>query len=431
MEKTHKGGAILSADIGTTSLKAALIDIGPAAGQRLIAFSRETYREGGGPADRAELWEAAFYRAVRVLRALAPAVRIEALCLSGNGPTLVPLTGDGPGASPMPPLHWFSPGIAAPEGVRADSFFLPHAAHFCQNEALRYADVSLFLSCQEWLSARLGAEPVTVLPTPLYRPYYYDEGQFAAFSLDARKFPPFVPLGTLTGSLSAEAAARGGIVAGTPIVAGGPDFIMALLGSGAVEPGLVCDRAGSSEGINVCAATPPSESLAAACDLRVLPHAVEGLWNVSFVLPESGSIFDRYRLESGKQTLPYEEMLRNMAREAAARGEALHPVLRRIAEGVRRALENLRKAGYPVSLMRHSGGQAKSPLWNRLKADFCGCTLLVPEIVDTELAGNAAAAMFALGEAPSIAAACQKIVVVKEEDGARRAAPQAAGNALL
>ncbi|MDR2795467.1 MAG: sugar kinase [Spirochaetaceae bacterium] len=416
MGKTQKRGAVLCADIGTTSLKAALIDISAAGGKRLLAFARETYSASGGAAENAELWEAAFYRAVKILRALSPAAGVEAVCLSGNGPTLVPLEGNALSGRALPPLHWFSPGLAAPDG-RVDSFFLPHAAYFRQNEPENYAKTSLFLSCQEWLSARLGAEPVTVLPTPYYRPYYYDEDQFAVFSLDGHKFPPFAPLGAPIGHVSSEAAHRSGLTAGLPIVSGGPDFIMALLGSGAVEPGLVCDRAGSSEGINVCAKEPPPAGVAAAHSVRVLPHAVEGLWNVSVVLPESGSIFDRYRLETGQQDIPYEETLKNMVRAAAGEGAPLHPVLRRIADGVLRALETLSKAGYPAREMRHSGGQAKSPLWNRLKADVCGCTLLVPEVVDTELAGNAAAAMFALGYSPSVATACKRIVALNARYG--------------
>jgi xylulokinase len=170
---------------------------------------------------------------------------------------------------------------------------------------------------------------------------------------------------------------------------------MALLGSGATKPGLVCDRAGSSEGINVCASEPPSEAVSAAYSLRVLPHAVEGLWNISIVLPESGSLIDRYRLENGEQNIPYEETLKGMISWADER-LTLHPILRKITDQVRGALETLCKAGYPVYEMRHSGGQAKSLLWNKLKAEICGCKLLVPEIPDTELAGDAAAAMLAL-----------------------------------
>ncbi|MDR2098242.1 MAG: sugar kinase, partial [Spirochaetaceae bacterium] len=370
MGKTLKN-SVLCADIGTTSLKAALIAPLAPAGGRLLAFSRETY--GASPAG-AGLWEAAFYRAVKFLRAASPAVRIDAVCISGNGPTLVPLTGNPlDNDSALPPLYWFSPAVAAPSAgwKKTASLFLPRAAYFRQNQPENYAKTSLFLSCQEWLSARLGAEPVTVLPTRYYRPYYYDDDQFAAFSLDSRKFPPFVPLGAHIGRVSAEAARRSGLEAGIPIVAGGPDFIMALIGSGATEPGLVCDRAGSSEGINVCAAEAPPESVAAAHSLRVLPHAIEGLWNVSVVIPESGVLFDRYRLETGQQNIPYEETLKSMISRTDGAGgttETLHPVLQKIADGVRQALETLRKAGYPVYEMRHSGGQAKSPLWNRVKA---------------------------------------------------------------
>jgi sugar (pentulose or hexulose) kinase len=36
-----------------------------------------------------------------------------------------------------------------------------------------------------------------------------------------------------------------------------------------------------------------------------------------------------------------------------------------------------------------SGGQAKSPLWNAMKAKKTGAVLLVPEIPDGELAGDA------------------------------------------
>jgi sugar (pentulose or hexulose) kinase len=401
MEKTRKSGVILCADIGTTALKAAFIDAEAPEGQRLLAFSRETYDTSQEGFVAASLWEAAFYRAVKVLRSAAPAASagIAAVSISGNGPTLVPVIGDAAQGETLPPLYWFSPALATPPaakgGKKPASLFLPRAAYFRQNQPENYSKASLFLSCQEWLSARLGAEPVTVLPTPHYRPYYYDDEQFAVFSLDSRKFPPFVPLGSLIGRLSVEAARASGLAAGIPIVAGGPDFIMALLGSGATKPGLVCDRAGSSEGINVCASEPPSGPVAAARSLRVLPHAVEGLWNVSVVIPESGSLIDRYRLENGQRNIPYEETLKGMI--SWADGQlTLHPILRKITDEVRGALETLRKAGYAVYEMRHSGGQAKSPLWNRLKAEICGCKLLVPEIPDTELAGNAAVAMLAL-----------------------------------
>jgi sugar (pentulose or hexulose) kinase len=66
---------ILCADIGTTSLKAAFIDV--AAQGTLLAFARSGYPRGCD----APLWEEAFFRAVRELSGAAPHIRPEALCI--------------------------------------------------------------------------------------------------------------------------------------------------------------------------------------------------------------------------------------------------------------------------------------------------------------------------------------------------------------
>jgi sugar (pentulose or hexulose) kinase len=64
--------------------------------------------------------------------------------------------------------------------------------------------------------------------------------------------------------------------------------------------------------------------------------------------------------------------------------------------------------------MRLSGGQGKSRLWNQLKADITGVTLLAPEIADGELAGDAAAAALGLGEAADLGEAVSRIVRIRE-----------------
>ncbi len=78
------------------------------------------------------------------------------------------------------------------------------------------------------------------------------------------------------------------------------------------------------------------------------------------------------------------------------------------------ALRTFAQKGFSITEMRVSGGQAKSPLWNQLKANISGCTLHVPEITDAELAGNAALALIHLGEAAGINEASQKVVRIKE-----------------
>jgi sugar (pentulose or hexulose) kinase len=481
MNNFNKTRAVLCVDIGTSSLKAALIciegdSLTPVGSSPLLAFARADYAGGAGGDDqmplangtnaastgspalssaasadgltgrrlRAADWEAAFFRAAKELfeariPAAQPDVFVQAVCISGNGPTLVAVDDRG---RELAVLHWYD---EAPRIAGCGSFFLPHVAFFKDRHPDDYAATRIFLSCHEWLSWRLGAAQITSLPAAAYEPYYWDAAQCAALSLDAQKFAPFAPLGTVIGEVSAAAAetcliatGKNQLAAGTPIVSAGPDFIMALLGAGVTRPSRVLDRAGSSEGINVCVAEKPDFSALdekIRCRLRLLPQALSGLWNVSVVLPESGSIFDRYRAEHNELDKSHDETLkgllpaslrdiplddpRGMAEAikkipVADLQEQSAPELQAMLLGLAESLAVLAAAGYPVHEMRLSGGQAKSRLWNVIKAHFLGCAMLVPHIKDGELTADAACAMTALGIAPSLEAACDQLVVIEE-----------------
>ena len=191
---------------------------------------------------------------------------------------------------------------------------------------------------------------------------------------------------------------------GTPIIAGAPDFISALIGTGTKVPGDVCNRAGSSEGINVCAVEPVQGESS-----RLFPHAVEGLWNIGIVINSSGRLFESYRKHAGLENVSYENLLKELIpstkdtnmfytsftapQSTLEQGRA---VLGAIGFSVRSALKTLKDLGFPISKMRVSGGQSKNPRWNQLKADISGVSLMVPMINDGELAGNAVLAVLAL-----------------------------------
>jgi xylulokinase len=61
-----------------------------------------------------------------------------------------------------------------------------------------------------------------------------------------------------------------------------------------------------------------------------------------------------------------------------------------------------------------SGGQCRNRRWNKFKADITGVTLLVPEVSDGELAGDAVLAAWALGEYPSMEKAAAKMIRIQE-----------------
>jgi xylulokinase len=390
----------LCADIGTSSLKAALIG----ADGIEYAFVRVRYRlpdrrRGFSARD----WKTAFKSAVSLLRNQSP-LSISAVCISANGPTFVPVDRNG---KPFPPLFWYN----APRQPGIQSLFLPHIGLFIREHEERYEKTARFFSCQEWLARELGAEEVSVLPNERYRPFYWDDAQCGAIGCDRQKLPPFVPLGTVIGKTNENAETAFALEKNIPIVAGGPDFIMALIGTGVLSAGLVCDRAGTSEGINVCSKTPAQPG-----NLRTLPHIMEDFYNVGALIPQSGILFDDYRRDTGQDARDYKEHLNALLKNASLSEKDIagRKVLLKIAGQVKEKIALLNENGFSVTEMRVSGGQAKNPLWNRMKAHISGVTLAVPAITDGELAGNACLCAIASGEAAGLGEAAEKIVRIKE-----------------
>ena len=438
----HK--TFICADIGTSSLKIALIDSLEGGGLVLRAFRRESYSRGISAAGL----EAAFYRGCSAIvdscrlgggdvgggsgvggdgeaagggagavdgggaRALAS---VDAVCISAAGPNLIPVTENG---DALPMLWWFLPAERDPA---LSSFFLPYVLWQKKNRPDDFNRSDRYFSLQEYIAWKLGGKAVTVLPNAAYIPYFWDERQLKSTGIDSGRFPPFVPSAVTIGKIAKEAAHRCRLPENVKIVSASTDFIMALLGANVCEPGLVCDRAGSSEGINLCISEEESRRPIPA-GLRLLPHAVEGRWNLSAVIPESGSLFESYRLKNGLAMYRYEDLLAALIPDdgadtpepAAAAGDfggtaARRPlildravlnegraVLDKLAGNVRAALKLFAEHGCPIPEMVISGGQAKSARWNRYKAERIGCKLIVPQIPDAELAGNAAAAARAL-----------------------------------
>src|SRR5262249_42690339 len=84
----------------------------------------------------------------------------------------------------------------------------------------------------------------------------YDAELAAALGVALAKFPPPQRSDAVIGQVSAEGAAATGLLAGTPVVAGGGDFLVSLLGSGVVGPGVGSDITGTSNLLSLNAPAP-------------------------------------------------------------------------------------------------------------------------------------------------------------------------------
>jgi xylulokinase len=250
-----------------------------------------------------------------------------------------------------------------------------------------------------------------------------------------------VRLGEVVGAISHEGSAATAIPEGTRVVTGGPDFIASLIGTGTTKPGRACDRAGTSEGINLC-------SLHGVDDPRLLclPHVIEPYINVSGMISTSGKAVEWFKRISGRESehfddffedvcasapgssklifLPYLSGERSPIWDPSARGvflgltlghgrkEMSRAVVESTAFAMRDIIEVMESLGSSVDELRVVGSPGKSPVWNQIKADITGRPIVLPKYDDAELLGDACIGLTATGRYASIAEAAEDTVSI-------------------
>jgi xylulokinase len=96
------------------------------------------------------------------------------------------------------------------------------------------------------------------------------------------------------------------------------------------------------------------------------------------------------------------------------KGHFVRAILEGVTFNLRQILAALNLAGYRFSEIRTSGGGARSPLWNQIKADVCGLPIVTLANEEAALLGDAILAGVACGSFGSVAEACDQMVAIKE-----------------
>lgn len=446
---------ILAVDIGTSSVKAGLFD---RAGACLALDSRsiETLASPDPVAHEvlAGAWIEAFAALVPALAAAAGtgaqnAGAVECVVVSGNGPTLVPV--DATGEALAPAVTWMD-RRAVDEAILAGqaagrfldpTYNLPKALWFKRHRPDIYERTAHFSSCPEFLCGRLTGEWRSFLPAEGFQPIIWDAGSLRALGLDEAKFPPFIKLGEIVGTLTRSSAVAYGLPEGIPVVSGGPDFVVSLIGTATTRPGRACDRAGTSEGINLCHdGSFPDDSR-----LLLMPHVIEPYLNISGVISTSGKAISWFRRASGDSCEDYEGFFGDVGKvgpgadrllflpylsgERApiwnpdARGAFVgltlnhgrtqmgRAVLESTAYAMRDVIETMESLGGRVAELRVTGNPARNSVWNQVKADITGRPLVVPRFPHAELLGDLCLALTALGEYAGPAEAAEILVAME------------------
>jgi xylulokinase len=265
------------------------------------------------------------------------------------------------------------------------------------------------------------------------------------FRIPMDRLPPIYPATQVLGTLHHEAAERLGLSESTKVILGSGDEHAACLGAGVIEPGLVCDIAGTAE--PVCASS-DSAMFDSSGLVETHCHAHPDLWlleNPGFV---SGANYRWFRdqfsteemnraqrdgvdayalLDNGAETVPPGSdglimlpcLMGAMTPtwNALARGTFMGFTLahgrqhfsRAILEGsayaVRDITDQMLHIGLSLREIRAVGGGARSPLWRQIKADVTGLPVSLTNTIETTALGAGILALTGSGLLDSLSEA--------------------------
>ena len=261
--------------------------------------------------------------------------------------------------------------------------------------------------------------------------------------LDLAKLPPIREPAEIVGHVTAGAASETGLRQGTPVLVGGGDYPLALLGSGVCSPGMGSEVIGTSCIVTLIAEAPLLDP--AICNVGT----VEGGWGAFMLLDLGGDAVRWARRAFHDKALSYAEIVARAAEAPAgadglffmpyltgerlgrhrnaraqffglAAGHGLAHLHRSVLEGVAlavtrhiRLMEDI--AGHRLERIVASGGGARTDLWLKIKASAFGIPILVPKEPECGLVGCAALAATATGRFASVQAASSAFVAYERE----------------
>ncbi|MEI6155592.1 MAG: FGGY family carbohydrate kinase [bacterium] len=270
--------ALLAFDLGSTSVKALLLDAESGAP---IAIARRPTGSGPDPREQdADAWWRAICATSHEVMALAASrgtdeIEVRGIGVDGHGPSLVPVRADGSAAGPA--LMWRDRRSADDEVVLAQILGrggwllgeLPKARWLLRERPEVAAASTWLLSSWDALTLRLSGEAVSSFWDPARSVSPAQRSALLAAGIDERALPPEVFPGTRVGTLLPGPAAELGLSAGVPIAAGANDGLAAMIGAGLTKPGLGVDVGGTAGGVAVAATKAEAQRITAALPGRL------------------------------------------------------------------------------------------------------------------------------------------------------------------
>ncbi len=441
---------ILTIDLGTTNCKAALFD----QHGDMIHYDSITLDQSSFLLDGQLIEPIAFAKALKhVCTHLPHTKEIAAIIVTGSGPSLVPVEKEVLFEDDLLYAKSFSArlyldrrGVEEAKIVSSvwdsfvdPSFFLPKALYIAHKEREIYEKSISFLSSYDYINYLLTGELRGIIHAPDAIKWYYNDEVLEKLHLDTEKFPPLISPGTIIGKVSHLAQKAFNFSPHTQVIAGGPDFLISILGSSAVHPGMVCNRGGTSEGINVCSLVPTQDKR-----LMSYLHPISPYYNISGIISTSGKAISWAKEMINIDSTSYEDMYYRINKVAPGSGNLVFlpyltgerapvwdstakgvfsglslstskwHILRSVVEGVcfaiRDVIETIEDIGQEVTTLRSIGGGAHIGTLQQIKANITQKEVAVPFQRESEMVGAMALAQHALKRFDSLQQACTSLI---------------------
>jgi ribulokinase len=457
---------VIGIDGGTESLRAHVFDLsGRARGVGKCAYATQFPEPGRAEQNPDDWWHAA---GVAVREALVAAEvdpdQITAIACDTTSCTVVAL--DDQGRPLRPCLLWMDvrahreaadvagcgdPGLRLNgngAGPVSPEWMIPKALWIKRHQPALWARAAMVGEYQDFLTLRLTGRWVASLNNVTMRWHYQTEHGGWPSSMLARldladlqdRWPSqIVAPGQQIGPLTAQAAAHLGLLQGTPVVQGGADAFIGMIGLGVTQPGDLALITGSSHlQLGVAARTVHAPGVWGTymdCVYPGRPIIEGGQTSTGSVIAWFKRNFAEHiefdTLNAQAAALPpgAEGLLavdhfqgnRTPHTDALARGAITGLTLKHTPAHVYRALVEsvcfgtraiVDAFGEAFSARRIvvAGGATRSPFWLQVHADTLGIALELTEETEACALGSAILAAHGAGHFPSIDAACAAMV---------------------
>lgn len=450
---------ILAFDVGTSGVKAALLENRRIVGSAIRGYGLKTRGEGWVEQDLGEIRRAMAKAARAVIREQGPArTGIDAIAITAQMFNLVAMDEAGEPVTPM--LSWLDSRSAARASALADEMppadqfqllgsvvtakdVLPKILWLRDERPELYRQTRWLLDCKEALVLQLtGRAVIDPAGSSAFRLVDSATGGWSAAACDRLAvnlalLPEVRPAASIAGGMTEQAAREFGVPAGTPVIVGAGDVPASQLGSGAISPGGAHLSLGTAVYLGITVDAPLSDP---AGQLGVLCHAIPDRWILWLeIATGGGALAWLLRAVDGGRRGPVDYAEIDRIVEACAPeldgllfapwlsgervplfddglrgafvGLGLHHgrahLLRAVMEGVacqiRWARDYAEDYGRAVKEIRAVGGGAIGGVWVQIIADLLGSEIAsVAEPQDAGARGVGALALVAIGAEPDI-----------------------------